>query len=312
MLALTGEEMSEYETGSQFPMSEDDLRDADRETQLDVMESWFREQFEDPAERTPYESAEGGYIWIWGGPYDAREELESEFSGVVPEDVIDELVDKLEGECFEWAPTPSRDDYDNYLVEDIARITEYYHNFAGAIVDIEKLLKTEVDSSVSTLFHRMLFVNAITALETYLSDALINTVVNRPKLMRRFIETTPEFRSEKVALSEVFNAVEKIEQKARSYLIDVVWHHLDRVKPMYRNTLGIEFPDDIGPLFKAILVRHDIVHRNGKTKAGEEIIVTRDQITDLLRQIKSFVQSIDQQVASVKESVARDQQESEL
>jgi len=304
--------MSKYETGSQFPMSQDALRDADRETQLEVMEGWFRTRFEDPAERTPYESAEGGYIWIWGGPYDAREELESEFSDVVPEDVIDKLVDKLEGECLDWAPTPSRDDYDNYLVEDIARITEYYHNFAGAILDIEKLLETEVDSSVSTLFYRMLFVNAITALETYLSDALINTVVNTPKLMRRFIETTPEFRSEKVALSEVFKAVEKIEQKARSYLIDIVWHHLDRVKPMYRDTLGIEFPDDIGPLFKAILVRHDIVHRNGRTKAGEEIIVTRDQITDLLCQIKSFVQSIDQQVASVKEGVARDQQESEL
>lgn len=304
--------MSEYETGSEFPMSEEALRDADRETQLEVMESWFRERFEDPAEHTPYESAEGGYIWIWGGPFDAREELEEEFSGIVPDDVIDELVEKLEGECYQWAPIPSPDDYDNYLVDYIARITEYCQNFAGAILDIEKLLETQVDPSVSTVFHRMLFVNAITALETYLSDAFINTVVNTPKLMRRFIETTPEFRSEKVALSEVFKAVERIEQKARSYLIDVVWHHLDRVKPMYRDTLGIEFPDDIGPLFKAILVRHDIVHRNGKTKSGEEIIVRRDQIAGLLRQIETFVQRIDQQVASVKEGMAADQQETEL
>jgi hypothetical protein len=304
--------MSEYETGSQFPMSEDALRDADRETQLEVAENWFRQNFEDPAERTPYETAEGGYIWIWGGPYDAREELEAEFSGVVPDDVIDEIVDKLEDEGYEWAPRSSAEDYDNYLVDDIGRITEYYHNFAGAILDIEKLLKTEVDSSVSTVFYRMLFVNAITALETYLSDALINTVVNVPKIMRRFIEASPEFRSEKIALSEVFSAVEKIEQKARSYLIDVVWHHLDRVKSMYRDTLGIAFPEEMGTLFKAILVRHDIVHRNGKTKSGEELIVTRAQITDLLRQIEEFVQYIDQQVASVKEGVAEDQQESEL
>lgn len=304
--------MSGHETGSQLPMSEEALRDADRKTQLEVMEGWFRERFEDPAERTPYESAEGGYIWIWGGPYDAREELEGEFSGVVPDDVIDELVEELEGECYQWAPTPGPDDYDNYLVEDIARITEYYHNFAGAILDIEKLLETEVDSSVSPVFHRMLFVNAITALETYLSDAFINSVVNTPKLMRRFIETTPEFRSEKVALSQVFDAVEKIEQKARSYLIDVVWHHLDRVKPMYRDTLGIDFHDDMGPLFKAVLVRHDIVHRNGKTKLGGEIIVTRDEIGSLLRQIEGFVQHIDQQVASVREDAAVDQQKSEL
>jgi hypothetical protein len=225
--------------------------------------------------------------------------------------VIDELVDKLERECLDWSPTPSTDDYDNYLVDDIAHITKYYDNFAGSILNIEKLLETKVDSSVAPVFHRMLFVNAITALETYLSDAFINTVVNTPKLMRRFIEKTPEFRSEKVALSEVFNAVEKIEQKARSYLIDVVWHHVGRVKPMYRDTLGIEFPDDIGPIFKAILVRHDIVHRNGRTKSGEEIIVARDQITDVLRQIEICVQHIDRQVVSIKEDVATDQQKLE-
>lgn len=282
-------------------MSAESLQDADRETQLEVMETWFRSRFEDPAERTPYESAEGGYIWIWGGPYDAREELENEFGGVVPDGVIDELVGELQRECYQWAPTPSPDDYDNYLLDDIARITEYYHNFSGAVLDIEKLLDATVDPSVSLPFHRMLFVNAITALETNLSDAFINTVANAPELMRRFIETTPEFQSEKVPLSDVFKAIERIEQKARSYLIDVVWHHLERVKPMYRDTLGIDLPDDIGPLFRAILVRHDIVHRNGKTKTGEEILITREQITDLLERTEAVVQHIDKQISVLRE-----------
>src|SRR5437879_4390517 len=170
-------------------MSEDTLRESDRDTQLDVMETWFRQRFEDPAERTPYESAEGGYIWIHGGPYDAREELEAEFSGVVPDELINELVDDLEGQSSQWAPTPSPEDYDEYLVQDIARITEYYHNFSGAILDIEKLLETKVDDSVFSVFRRMIYVNVITALETYLSDAFINTVANRAELMRRFIET---------------------------------------------------------------------------------------------------------------------------
>ena len=300
--------MDEYETGPQYPISAESLRDADRETQLEVMEAWFRERFEDPAERTPYESAEGGYIWIWGGPHDAREELEDEFGGVVPDEVIDELIEKLEGECYQWAPTSSSDDYDNYLIEDISRITQYYHNFAGAILDIEKLLETAVHESLLPAFYRMLFVNAITALETYLSDAFINTVANTSNLMRRFIETTPEFQMQKVALSEVFNAIEGIEQKARSYLIDIVWHHLYRVKPMYRATLDIEFPDNAGPIFKAVLRRHDIVHRNGKTKLGQEIIVTRDQIVDLIKEIEAFVQHIDKQLASKREGMTLNQE----
>lgn len=290
--------MAQYFTSDlEHPIAEDELRDADRETQLDVMETWFRHRFEDPAERTPYESAEGGYIWIWGGPYDAREELESEFSEVVPNEVIEELANKLEGECLGWAPRPSAEDYDDYLVEDIARITEFYHNFTGAILDIERLLETKVDNTVSNCFMLLLYVNVITALETYLSDAFINTVSNSPDLMRRFIETSPEFQAEKVPLSDVFKAVEEIERKARGNLIEMVWHRLDRVKPMYRAALGIEFPPDSGAIFRAILTRHDIVHRNGKTKDGKEIIITPEEITELLSVVERFVQHIDTQLA---------------
>jgi hypothetical protein len=290
----------------EHPLSEDDVSEADRDTQLDIVETWFRLRYEDPAERTPYESAEGGYIWIWGGPYDAREELEGTFSDIVPPDVIDEVVSKLQEECAEWAPTPRREDYDDYFVEDIADITEYYENFTGAILDIEKLLGAEVDGSVKNNLYRLLFVNVITSLETYLSDAFINIVANNAKLMRRFVETTPEFQSQKVPLSEVYKAMEGIERKARGYLADVVWHHLERVKPMYRETLGIEFSGETGPLFRAILTRHDIVHRNGKTKEGNEILVTADDVSNLIQAVEEFVQHIDGQVAKVRLKVRMD------
>ena len=293
--------MAEYFTPDlERPISVDALRDEAREIQLEVMEFWFRQRFEDPAERTPYESAEGGYIWIWGGPYNAREELETEFSEVVPNDLINELADRLEEECSEWAPTPSSDDYDDYIAEDIARITEYYDHFSGAILDIEELLKTKVDEAIAPCLWRMLYVNVITVLETYLSDAFINTIATESELMRRFIETTPEFQAEKVPLSEVFKAVEGVERKARSYLIDVAWHNLERVKPLYKATLGIKFLPDSGDIFRAILTRHDIVHRNGKTKDGKEIIISPKEVADLICAVKKFVQHIDAQLAEVK------------
>ncbi|MGA1856962.1 hypothetical protein VH569_13345 [Azospirillum sp. 11R-A] len=84
-----------------------------REQKIEVMRSWFGQHYEDPAQRTPYESAEGGYQWIWGGPYDAREELESEFGGLAPQKLIEELVEELEQEGTKWAPTPSDGDYDD-------------------------------------------------------------------------------------------------------------------------------------------------------------------------------------------------------
>lgn len=277
----------------------DRLSDLDHDTQLEVMRTWFHQNFEDPAERTPYESAEGGYIWIWGGPYDAREELDGEFSDVISENIIDELATELERECVEWAPTPSPGDYDQSLFEDIARITEYCRTFSSAILDIEQLLETQPPEPVKGCFLRLLYVNVITALETYLSDVFISTVANDASLMRRFVETCPAFRSEKIPLADVYRAMEEIEKRARSYLIDVVWHHLDRVKEMYRATLAIEFPGNIGPIFRAIAKRHDIVHRNGKTKDGKEICISVAMVTDLISAIEKLVQHVDQEVAQL-------------
>src|SRR5712692_5982799 len=76
-------------------ISVSDLRKAEHDTQIAVMCHWFYATFQDPVENTPYDSGEGGYQYIWGGPYDPHEELSSKFGGVVPDEVIEELADKL-------------------------------------------------------------------------------------------------------------------------------------------------------------------------------------------------------------------------
>lgn len=289
-----------YSSDSGCFISPDDLSNEDRETQLDIMRTWFFENFEDPAERTPYESREGGYIWIWGGPYDAQEELGDEFGGVVPNDVIEELSSELNAICCEWAPIAKPGDYDEYLVNDIAEITEYYRNFSDSILDIKKLLEADIDRSVNHCFYRLLYANVITTMETYLSDAFINSVVPDAELMRSFIESTPEFKAEKIPLANVYKAAEEIEQRAKKYLADVVWHNLGRIKLMYRSVLGIEFDTELGQITKEILNRHDIVHRNGKTKSGEEILITKEGVKVLISMVEAFIKEVDEKLSKMK------------
>lgn len=297
---MTGSERKYWIPDHDSPVTANYVAAAGRETQKEIMREWFFEHFDNPAENSPYESEEGGYIYIWGGPYDASEELSSEFVDIVPEDVIDELVSELNGISYEWSGKPSREEFDNLLIKDIASLTAFLHKFQYSILDINELLDAKVDSSVEICLNRLLYVNVITALETYLSDAFISTVLNSPGLMRRFIETTPEFQNEKVPVSEVFVLIEKIEKRAHEYLMDVVWHHLERVKPMYKDTLGIEFPKDRKDLFQAILVRHDIIHRNGKTKKGKEHEILQDDVRKLISIVEDFVCKIDGQLSSLK------------
>lgn len=275
------------------------LRCAGRETKIDAMRTWFFSNYEDPVESTPYDSGEGGYIYVWGGPYKPEEELQDEFGGLISDDLIAELSEELCEISWEWTKHPEYDDTDEYLFESIARSTHHKKSFDEAIGSIEGLLAVRVEGDKKAHLLKLLYVNVITGIESYLSDVFISYVGNDKTLLRKFIETTPEFKTEKVSLAELFKAMDDVEKKARSHLIDIVWHHLNKVKPMYKATLGIDFPKDMKPLFKAVLVRHDIVHRNGKTKEGKLHSITAEDVKELVANAQSFVSCIDNQLANI-------------
>jgi hypothetical protein len=102
------------EDGSQYGISRSEFRRMRKAQKSELMLQWFHENFEDPAVRTPYESAEGGYQWIWGGPHDAREELSSQFHGVVSEALIEEIAEEVERDGLtEWAPIHTVEDWED-------------------------------------------------------------------------------------------------------------------------------------------------------------------------------------------------------
>ena len=67
-----------------YVITNENISAVPEEEQVRLMVDWFYERFEDPANRMPYDSREGGYQWIWGGPHDANEELQNEFSPTRP------------------------------------------------------------------------------------------------------------------------------------------------------------------------------------------------------------------------------------
>lgn len=90
---------------SPIEFSRKELQEAASELQKEMLVAWFRSRFEDPAQETPYNGREGGYQYVWGGPYEARDELENNFSGIVNEKVIDGAVEEIESDgIHEWAP----------------------------------------------------------------------------------------------------------------------------------------------------------------------------------------------------------------
>jgi hypothetical protein len=188
---------------------------------------------------------------------------------------------------------PSSSALDDYFYESIAESSEHLRDFQQSIVGVNRLLETKVGAVDRQCFLRLLYVDVICALESYLSGRFISSISADRILFRRFVETTPDFQAQKVPLSAIFKATDEIEQRVKMYLAEFVWHRLDRVGPMFQDTLGVRFPSNMEELFKAILWRHDFVHRNGRTMNGEQRTVDENDIKNLVKAVESLVSYIE-------------------
>lgn len=81
-------------------------------------------------------------------------------------------------------------------------------------------------------------------------------------------------------------------------MLDVIYHNLPKVAAMYKDVLNISFPP-YGEIMKTIDKRHDFVHRNGKDKEGNDVLVNIDIIQKMLKDVRVFVESIDSQIEDV-------------
>lgn len=54
-----------------------------------------------------------------------------------------------------------------------------------------------------------------------------------------------------------------------------------------------DFPKDMSAIFQGIIKRHDIVHRNGRTKSGDIVTVSRDELIKLMNDVNKFAEGVD-------------------
>jgi len=274
-------------------LSTNQLKQMDTEGQLEIMRAWFYGKYQDPVHECPYEGSEGGYAYIYGGPYDASEELFAEFGDVVDDEVITGLSEELECESSEWSGISGPEHYDDYYYDLVGSIDDPKSNLYSTIETLRGILTLELDVAHEQALLQMIYVNLITALEAYLSEFFIGQMENNSKSLRAFVESNPDFKKEKFSFSEIYRKSENINSRVKEYLIDLMWHNLPKIKSMFKSSLNIDFPESLGALISATHKRHDLVHRGGKTKSGEQVIIHKNDVHYLIDEVVSFVEHIE-------------------
>ncbi len=76
-----------------------------RKIKIDAMVEWFHKNYEDPNNELPYDKDdEYGFAWVYGGPCDAREELQDNFPDE-SEEIIEAAVKKIQSDgMVAWSP----------------------------------------------------------------------------------------------------------------------------------------------------------------------------------------------------------------
>ncbi len=183
----------------------------------------------------------------------------------------------------------------DYFKEDTK--SDYYREFQLSIKNIKQILELKLNIDEKRLrdfLIRILYANIITTMETYLSDCFIEKIIRNKKLIPKLLELIPEYKNKKFKnLKKAYDWFENIHDNIIDDLLGISFHNLAKVKSMYEDILNIEFPKDLGDIFRAVLKRHDIVHRNGKTKDNKELGLTKLDLDNLIESVNEFIKNIE-------------------
>jgi len=278
---------------------------ASEEEQKIAMRAWFHARYCDPAHETPYISREGGYQFIWGGPYDPADELSDRFANFVNDEIIQEIIEEMYDEVGDqWAPInygpPDDYEYDERFDFQLLTRSEALDRLKERLKHAQLVLTLEGDEIAKHLAVNLVFGAAIAALEAFLWETVEYCVEHEEDAIRNIVTNIQTFRDQPLKLGEIFDKYDKLKEIVKGYLQNLVWHRWEKVAPLFKFGLRIQ-PPSFNPFEEALIKRHDIVHRSGHDISGNPITVTPEEIQELCKKIEEFATEIYTKLAARNE-----------
>lgn len=272
------------------PIEFDDawLRNADRDDQLIAVKEWFLARYCDPANDTPYNGREGGFLFIHGGPYDPADVIPKRFGDVVEDGVIDDVVEDLHAEVGDrWAPINDEYDYDEHLDFNIQKREEPLLRLQQRLAHGQRVLSLSGDATAKALAEQLVFSSVITSLEAFLWETADYWVEHDDNVLQRLVTQHDALRNQPFKLADIFEKYRGLRQHVRGHLQHIVWHRWEDVAKVYRAAFDIKLPS-LRVLAEAVEKRHHIVHRFGYDLNYQPVYVSAAEIADLSKTVETF------------------------
>jgi len=150
---------------------------------------------------------------------------------------------------------------------------------------LKNVTKKYPDQYVQSLF----LINAITLLEVYLKDRIIEEFNNNSNAVDRFLHNYDCIG--KITVDDIINGPVSFAIKS---LEGIIFHNLPKVEKIYAPIFDMDLKNmaDYKLLNLSVRYRHSFVHENGKLK-GKIIRFGNRDLQNILNEITIFVENID-------------------
>ncbi len=146
-------------------------------------------------------------------------------------------------------------------------------NLVDALKDVEQVIRSGDAIFYVKALSRMAFIQQFAALEAYLADTLSQQVLDNPAALGRALTGVRTLKDIKLTLTEVAADPDIVRITVARALRSILFHDFAAVDEIWKIVLeGSIFPDPElkARMFRRVQIRHDCVHRNGRSRDGEE------------------------------------------
>jgi len=159
-------------------------------------------------------------------------------------------------------------------------------------IDFEKNIENIVNSPKTQYLYKLLYSNVITLMETYLYELFINGV--REHNLYDKVVKNRKFQSHKISLNSKDIELNNFDIKKyiETNLIQAMIFHSPTSFFIIKEVFDIEI-NLTDKITKAIDIRHDIIHRNGKDFNNQNIEISEEYLNELIEEVRTFLTNID-------------------
>ncbi|WP_337263612.1 hypothetical protein [Serratia sp. MMO-24] len=190
--------------------------------------------------------------------------------------------------------------------EEFNRLSIENTAFINFLSQIEEL-RDNIPDSPSSMTLKMNYSFSVTLMESCLGDMLKHAILNEKIFLSNALRNVEELKQKKVSLLEVYEIDDLVKKYVLSVLSDYLYHNIAKIVPVYNCVFNEKLPsiiyDRMKNIIKIVRIRHDIVHRNGFDKDGNEHKLTNENLKVTIQNIIDFVQSMNMYIETAKKKL---------